>query len=200
MGIFLTGSRRRERASKRLFFFFLLIVLATVLPACSAKRFSDLRPGLEQRGHYIEHVPFYKQTESTCGPAALASVLAFWGRPVDLDTITRKIFLPRLRGTLPMDLEQYAREEGFRTASFSGSLDELKISLRKGVPVICLVDLGFSIYRRPHYITVIGFDDVNSVIIGHDGVQPNSVLDYDAFRSAWDRADRWMIVITPEHF
>jgi ABC-type bacteriocin/lantibiotic exporter with double-glycine peptidase domain len=183
---------------KRLFFILgAILPAAGILSACSGSQFAAIRPGLEQRGHYVENVPFYKQNESTCGPAALAGVLAFWGRPANLEEITKKIYVPKLRGTLPMDLERYAREAGLRTASLAGTLDELKAYIRKGVPVICLLDLGFGIYHRPHYITAIGFDDVNGVIIEHDGVRPNSVLEYGKFSSAWDRAGRWMIVITP---
>ncbi len=189
---------RGHRIEWRRHFFILGTVLlsAGILSACGM-RFDAIRPGLEQRGHYIEGVPFFKQSESTCGPAALAGVLAFWGHPANLDEITGKIYIPKLRGTLPMDLEGYARGAGLRTTSFSGTLAELKGYIRKGVPVICMLDLGFSIYHRPHYITAVGFDDGNGVIIEHDGLHPNSLIAYGKFSSAWDRAGRWMLVITP---
>jgi ABC-type bacteriocin/lantibiotic exporter with double-glycine peptidase domain len=191
-------SRRHRIAWRRPFFVLgAVLLIAGCLSACRAVRFDAILPGLEQRGHYIDNVPFFKQSESTCGPAALASVLAFWGRPADLDEITAKIYIPKLRGTLPMDLESYARTAGLRTTSFTGTLAQLKAYIRNGVPVICMLDLGFSIYHRPHYITAIGFDDSNRVIIEHDGLRPNSLITYDKFISAWDRADRWMIVITP---
>jgi ABC-type bacteriocin/lantibiotic exporter with double-glycine peptidase domain len=191
-------SRRHQMAWRRPFFIFGAVLLsAGILFACGTVRFDAIRPGLEQRGHYIENVPFFRQSESTCGPAALATVLAFWGRPADLEEITEKIYVPKLRGTLPMDLEGYARGAGLKTTSFAGTLAELKAYIRKGEPVICMLDLGFSIYHRPHYITAIGFDDINRVIIEHDGLQPNSLISYDKFNSAWERADRWMIVITP---
>jgi hypothetical protein len=97
-----------------------------------------------------------------------------------------------------MDMENFAREAGFATASSSGTLDELKAYVRKGTPVICMLDLGFGPYRQPHYIIVIGFDDVNAVIIEHDGLKPNSLMGYDTFMKAWDRAGRWMLVIMPK--
>ena len=96
---------------------FLLTALAVViaaLPGCGAANFDTVRPGLEARGHYIEGVPFVKQTEYDCGPAALASVLSFRGKTADLERITARVYLPKLRGTLPMDLERYARDEGLR--------------------------------------------------------------------------------------
>ena len=103
---------------------FLLGTLAAfiaALPGCGAANFDAVRPGLEARGHYIEGVPFVKQTEYDCGPAALASVLSFQGKAADLERITASVYLPKLRGTLPMDLERYAKDEGFKTSSSAGT-------------------------------------------------------------------------------
>ncbi len=175
-----------------------IMLFAMCFAACAQRDFSALREGIEARGHYIEGVPFYRQNEDTCGPAALAGVLAYWDKPVSLDEITTAIFVPKLRGTLPMDMEQYARSAGFETASSAGTLDEVKSSLRRNLPVICLLDLGIGLYRRPHYIIAVGFDDVNAVLIEHDGLRETSVMTYDAFSRAWKRAGQWMLVIQPK--
>jgi hypothetical protein len=186
------------RAFARPVLFLGLVLLATCfVSACAGKDFNALRPGLETRGYYIEGVPFYRQSEATCGPAALAGILAFRGRPESLERITDAVYLPELRGTLPMDMERFAREAGFKTTSSHGTLGELKASIRKGTPVICLLDLGFGLYHRPHYVSVVGFDDVSAVIIAHDGRTPNSLIGYEKFDKAWTRAGRWMLVIQP---
>jgi len=175
-----------------------ILLFLVSLSACAGKDFSELRQGIETRGHYIQSVPFYKQSEDTCGPAALAGVISYWGWSADLKDITTQIYVPKLRGTLPMDMENFARKAGFDTSSSAGTLDDLKSFLRKDVPVICLIDLGFGIYRRPHYITAVGFDDTNAVLIEHDGRQANSVMEYDAFMRAWKRGAYWMLVIKPK--
>jgi len=159
--------------------------------------FDAIKSGLEARGHYIEGVPFVKQTEYDCGPAALASVLSFRGKAVDLERITASAYLPGLRGTLPMDLERYARDEGLKTSSSSGSTATLKSAVRSNIPVICLLDLGFWFYRQPHFVTVIGFDDGNGLFIMHDGGIPNRTMGYEDFEKKWARAGKWMIVIEP---
>ncbi len=176
----------------------IILFIAVFLTSCAGKDFSQLRQGIESRGHYIQNVPFYKQSEDTCGPAALAGVLAYWGRDVDLNEITARIYVPKLRGTLPMDMENYARNTGFDTSSSAGTLDDLKSFLRQNIPVICLLDLGFGIYQKPHYIIAIGFDDTNAVLIEHDGRQANRVMEYNTFLKAWKRADDWMLVVTPK--
>jgi ABC-type bacteriocin/lantibiotic exporter with double-glycine peptidase domain len=181
---------------------FLCAAILALVPAfisgCAGKDFAAIRPGIEARGAYIEGIPFYRQTESTCGPAALAGVFSFWGHPLPIEQITAGVYLPELRGTLPMDMESFAREQGFEPSSSHGTLEELKEHLRKGVPVICLLDLGFGLFRRPHYITAIGFDDVNTVIIAHDGLKANNLLQYSTFQNQWLRAGRWMLVIKPK--
>jgi len=174
---------------------FALFVLA--FSGCGPSTFDSIRSGLDARGHYIENVPFVKQTEFDCGPAALASVISFCGKAADLEKISASVYLPKLRGTLPMDLERYAKEEGFKTSSSSGSIAALKSALRNNIPVICLLDLGFSVYRQPHFVTVIGFDDGNGLFIVHDGETPNKTVRYEDFENKWARAGTWMIVITP---
>ncbi len=187
----------RKPAVRGLFLFILLPIIPMLGPGCAGKDFSAVRPGIETRGHFIENVPFYRQGDSDCGPAALAGVLAFWGRPVSMEEITANIYLPQLKGTLPMDMERFARESGLKTDSTAGTLDRLKALIRTGTPIICLIDLGFSFYKQPHYVTVVGFDDVNAVVIMHDGLEQNRLMTYETFDRAWARAGRWMINIEP---
>jgi ABC-type bacteriocin/lantibiotic exporter with double-glycine peptidase domain len=179
--------------------FLLIALLAVACSGCAGKSFSDLRPGIESRGHYIEGVPFFRQDEYDCGPAALAVVLSFWGRSVDLEEIRGRVLTPKLRGTLPMDLERYAREAGFTAESSAGaaSLEMIKTPVRNSIPVICLLDLGFGPYKQPHYVTVIGFDDGNTIFITHDGVKQDRLMSYETFERAWSRAGRWMLVVRP---
>ena len=199
----MTSERDRKKAVdsvKTVHGLFLLAVLAAfiaALPGCGASSFDAVRPGLEARGHYIEGVPFVKQAEFDCGPAALASILSFRGKAADLERITASVYLPKLRGTLPMDLERYAKDEGFKTSSSAGTHSSLRSAIRSNIPVICLLDLGFWFYRQPHFVTVIGFDDGNSLFIMHDGGTPNRTMGYGDFERNWARAGKWMIVIEP---
>ena len=177
---------------------FLLSLFAGLCTACGGRPFAEVRTGIEARGRYIDGVPFVRQTAGDdCGPAALASVLSFHGRKADLSAITASVYLPKLGGTLPMDLERYARDAGFRTDASSGTLDTLRGAIRNTTPVICLLDLGLGPYRRPHYVTVTGFDDVNRLIIMHDGEAPDRMMGYEQFGKEWKRAGNWMIVVTP---
>jgi Peptidase_C39 like family len=171
---------------------------AVFVIGCAGKDFEALRPDIMARGVYIEGVPFYRQTDSTCGPAALAGIFAFRGKPLAIDKIAEKTYIPELRGTLPMDMESFARDAGFNTVSTNGTLTLLKERIRSGTPVICLLDLGFGPYRQPHYVTAIGYEDTHAVIVVHDGLKSNRLIGYESFDKAWARAGRWMLVIEPK--
>ncbi len=186
--------RRREGKPA---FFLIVVFAAAVLAGCAGQDFAALQPGLDERGHYIEGVPFFRQGESSCGPAALASIVSFWGQRVQLDEIIAKVYLPDLRGTLPMDMERYLRNRGFMTTTAAGTLDGLKAQIRRNVPVICLLDLGLGLYRKPHYVTAIGFDDGHKAMIVHDGITPNKVIAYERFLKEWNRGGNWMLVAVP---
>ncbi len=181
----------------------LLIILGSVLllmglvSGCTGKKYADISPGLESRGSYIEGVPFYQQSEITGGASALASVFDFHGRPDSLERITDKIYLPELRVMRLSDMDEYARAAGFKTDSHRGSIGELKSYIRKGIPVISMLDLRFGLDHELHYVSVIGYDDVNEVFIVHDGLEPNHVVGYKHFNKLWVRADYWMLVIEP---
>lgn len=169
-----------------------------LLASCSrGLKFETLRPGIEAGGHYIANVPFFKQPAAACGPAALASVLSFQGSTADLEAIRTSVYLPALRGTLPFDMDRYAREQGFRVGSGPGSYETLTTALRENRPVICLLDLGFSLYKKPHYVTATGFDDVRGLVIMHDGEIPDRVMPKERFLAVWARAGNWMMVVKP---
>ncbi len=178
--------------------FLLFCILLAALPSgCGPKRLAEILPGLPERGHHIEGVPFFRQTEHACGPAALASVLARWGRPADLADLTRKVVIPKLQGALPMDLERAAREAGLSTSTRHGDRDLIFAALRKDLPVIALLDLGLGPVRRPHYVVLTGFDDGNRLFILHDGATPDRTMAYRDFERSWERAGKWMLVAEP---
>jgi hypothetical protein len=187
---------KKDRVSARQGFVFLAVIMAA-LAGCASSEFAQIKSGLEDRGHYIEQVPFYRHEENWCGPAALAAVTGFWGRRMSLEQISSKVNVPQLRGTLPVDMEFFLKDTGFETKSVKGSLDELKLEILKNIPVISLVDRGRNHSHQPHYIIVIGFDESRKAIIAHDGMMENNIIAYDTFMREWSRAGRWMLIAVP---
>jgi predicted double-glycine peptidase len=133
----------------------------------------------------IEGVPFIRQDSQFCGPASLASVMTFYGVPEDQKTIGAAVYSEKLQGALITDLERYARQRGFETKSGRGTAEELKIELDRRRPVIVLVDLGFWVVSKPHYLVVIGYDDGG--FTAHDGYTPANRYPYARFSEIWEK-------------
>src|SRR5690348_13414653 len=60
----------------------------------------------------VKRVPFIQQTEHQCGPASLAMVLAWAGKPTAADELSREVYTPGKSGTFQEDLLGAARRRG----------------------------------------------------------------------------------------
>jgi ABC-type bacteriocin/lantibiotic exporter with double-glycine peptidase domain len=133
----------------------------------------------------IDGVPFVKQDREQCGPASLASVFFYYGVSIQTDVISKSIYDPKLRGSLITDLENFARRQGFRTESGRGTVEKLKEFIRQRKPVIVLIDQGFWIISRPHYLVLFGYNQEG--FIAHNGETPSRLYGYADFRKMWDK-------------
>jgi ABC-type bacteriocin/lantibiotic exporter with double-glycine peptidase domain len=99
-----------------------------------------------------------KQRDQFCGPASLSSVFTYYNLYIDQDEIAKEVYVPKLKGALITDLENYAKKKGFQTELFRGDLEKLRQYISRGLPVIILVDLGVLFVSVPHYLVMVGFD------------------------------------------
>ena len=81
-------------------------------------------------------VPFVPQEKDTCGAAALAMVLRYWGRPVAHSEIASALAEPELRGIRGTRLAAFAREHGLFALAYEGDLAQLRDYVGKGRPLI----------------------------------------------------------------
>ncbi|HEY6630541.1 MAG TPA: cysteine peptidase family C39 domain-containing protein [Rhizobiaceae bacterium] len=110
-----------------------------------------------------------QMTEYSCGASALQSVLSYWGRDVDEETLMTLLDTNDEVGTYPENLVSGARALGF-DAEFreNVTLDELQRCTSQGHPVIVLAQLWRSEKDTPasaadewdcgHYIVVLAVD------------------------------------------
>lgn len=133
----------------------------------------------------IEGVPFVKQDREQCGPASLASVLSYYGVSIQPDIISKSTYNPKLRGSLITDLENFARRSGFRTESGQGTVEKLKEFIHQRKPVIVLIDQGFWITSRPHYLVLFGYNQKG--FMAHNGETPSRLYGYADFCKMWDK-------------
>jgi len=139
-------------------------------------------------------VPFIPQTQSNdCGPSALSAVLAFHGRDVSMDEVTRRVFTPVLERTLLPDMENYARSLGFSTRSGRGDLARLRGWINAGNPVILMLNMGGRMFTQGHYVVVYGHDPDGFLM--HIGTRAEMYLSDQALREGWEPMNRLYLVV-----
>lgn len=138
-------------------------------------------------------VPYLPQTEALCGGAAAAMVMRYWGaRDVYPDIFTPLV--DRSAGGIHTSalVGELARRRWTAVAG-AGDTTRLSAELARGRPVIVLLE------DRPgrfHYVVVVsaGADEV----VLHDPARaPSRVWNLEKFDAAWQKAERWMLVLTP---
>jgi len=143
--------------------------------------------------HLIPGVPFVMQDSQYCGPASLSSVLSHYGDPLDQKTIGKAVYSPKLQGALITDLENYARGRGFETKLGRGRPADIKDFVSAGRPVIVLVDLGFWVVSKPHYLVVYGYDEKG--FLAHNGFEAAQLYPYGEFEEIWEKAGNSYLLV-----
>lgn len=151
----------------------------------------------KQQRVYIEGVPFFPQKERKCGPAALASVINYWGGAVSLDAVAEQVFNKRLAGALPMDMLIYAKEAGYDAMYYNGGLDDLKRKLSEKTPLILFLNVGYDLYPLGHYIVAIGYDENAQTVLAYSDTDAKAVFTYSALESAWAKTNHTTFLIKP---
>jgi len=180
------------------YFIRVLIILSIFfLSGCATAKFSRDRLSKDGTAHYISGVPFVEQKQNMCGPSAMASVMKYWGFNATQDEIASLTYLPQIKGTLNLDLENYAVNKGFWTESYKGSLADLRSKIDGNFPVIVLKQEGIAFLNKYHYIVVIGYNDKAEYVVAYTGTNKDQCLAYKSFLSEWQAADNWTLIVCP---
>ena len=140
-------------------------------------------------------VPYVAQGKDTCGAAALAMVLRFWGQPVSQDEIAAELFEPELRGILGSRLAEFARKRGFTAVAYAGDVAQMREYLDKGRPLV----VAWKMRRgRFHDVVVIGFDEARRQVVVHDPAEgPSRRVGLSTFEKRWAGAGHWTLLVLP---
>lgn len=174
----------------------IFIVFSLLLFGCRPSYY-QFEYRLEGRGIYINNVPFFPQEENYCGPAALASVLNFYGYKATQQDIAKEIFTPRLKGTITVEMAGFARRAGFGAAYYKGGIENIKAEIDKGHPLILYIKTGYLISPSGHYITVVGYDDTKEGVIAYSGRDKDIFISYKKLMKDWGKTGYWTLLILP---
>jgi hypothetical protein len=177
------------------------VLLSLFLTGCATLNPDDVLKAARvdgARGHFIEGVPFFPQTELMCGPAALASVLNYYGDSVGLDEVSTAVYHPELKGSLSMDLLIYAKERGFEAMFYKGGLEDLKQRLGEGRPLILFLNLAYDFYPVGHYVVAVGYNEEMEVVVAHSGTSGAKVLSFGKLLDDWEKTGFSTLLVTPK--
>jgi tetratricopeptide (TPR) repeat protein len=142
-------------------------------------------------------VPFRPQEDYQCGPAALATTLAYSGVATSPEALVPEVYLPAREGSLQVEMVAAARRHGLAAYVLAPQLADLLQEVAAGTPVIVLQNLAFGFAPRWHYAVVVGYDLPRGEIILRSGTTRRLAMQLATFERTWARGEHWAMVTLP---
>ena len=125
------------------------------------------------------------QSGNECAACSSAYLLRFYGEDVDGMTLYHQLTFPCKYddGAYPKCFKVLFEEQrsNYTAEYYTGTIDDLKNAISKGIPVIALVSTG----KTLHYVPVVGYDDSHFFI--QDSVEKyRNTADYEAYNESVD--------------
>jgi hypothetical protein len=176
------------------------VILMLVLTAgCAALQTDRIRATAEVFPEPVEltSVPFFPQEEYQCGPAALATVLAWSGIRVTPSDLAPQVYIPERQGSLQLELIGAARRHGRIPYVLQPQLESLMAEVASDNPVVILQNLSLPWYPVWHYAVVVGFDLKSDRLILRSGREQRHEVPFKVFERTWRRSQYWSMVVLP---
>jgi ABC-type bacteriocin/lantibiotic exporter with double-glycine peptidase domain len=182
----------------------IVFIALLILSGCHNPTIYNVHQSTGERS-YINDVPFFPQEYNYCGPATMASVLNYRGYQVSQEEVASKIYTPKLKGSVTVDMLNYAKGTGFYAAWYKGSIENIRKEIDNRHPLILYLDLGYPIFPSGHpifpsghYIVVVGYDDNKEGIIAYSGKNKDLFIPYKKLMKSWGKTGFWTLLILPK--
>jgi hypothetical protein len=177
-----------------------LLALVILLGSCATppqtRQLQAMSPALPAAVELVD-TPFYPQDDYQCGPAALATVLAYHRIEITPGHLVDEVFLPSRHGSLPDEISATARRYGMLSYPLAPALDELLREVAQGNPVLLFQNLGTAWLPQWHFAVLIGYDLDNGRVILRSGRTRRWVTSIGTLERTWSRGNYWARVILP---
>jgi tetratricopeptide (TPR) repeat protein len=146
----------------------------------------------------LADVPFFPQVEYQCGPAVLATVLAYSGRAATPESLAPRMYLPERRGSLQVELIAAARSQQRIPYVLPPTMNALLDELRAGRPVVVLQNLGLESVPIWHFAVVVGYSASDETFVLRSGTERRKPERASDFGRRWVLGKQWaMVVLKP---
>jgi hypothetical protein len=146
----------------------------------------------------LTDVPFYPQEQYQCGPAALATVLAYSGLSVAPGSLVPEVYVPARRGSLQVEMVAAARRHGRIPYVLQPGLAALLMELEAGHPVVVLQNLGLPRVPVWHFAVAVGYSATDDTVVLRSGRDERREMSAYKFLRTWDLGGQWaMLVLRP---
>ncbi len=173
-----------------------LCVLSLLLAGCSSlppPKYSENLP----TSAYIPALTLFPDESNQCGPAALASLLSFYGQSFEFEQLSKQLVIPAKGGSIRTDMRAQSRQHGLTPYIIPPKIEHLFDEIAAGNPVIVMQNLSLSGIPQWHYAVVRGYDLNSQTITLQSGGQANYTIPISLFRRTWARAKNWGIAPKP---
>ena len=146
--------------------------------------------------HELTSTPFILQDDYQCGPASLAMILGYYGRPATPASLVPWVFTPDAQGSFPAEMDAVTRQQGFLPYPVD-RLEDVLAEVAAGHPVLVLQNLATDWYTRWHFAVVVGYDLERQELALRSGDLERRLTEFTLFDTTWARGKRWARVILP---
>lgn len=183
-------------ATRRLTLLAILLAAAGCTAVPQTRELREQPPADLASSAAVEGVPFFPQQAYQCGPAALATALAFSGSDItDAQALVSEVYLPARQGSLQPEMLAAARRHERIAYRLAPRLDEVLREIDAGRPVVVLQNLGLDWLSQWHYAVIVAYDLQEDVLILRSGTERRHRLSLATFERTWRRGDRWGFVL-----
>jgi tetratricopeptide (TPR) repeat protein len=179
----------------------ILCVLASVLAGCAqlVPQTVGLRTAWPEgvaRTVELKSVPFFPQEDYQCGPAALATVLAYSGVAITPEPLVSQVYIPARQGSLQLEMLATPRRYDRIAYKLAPRYADMLSEVGAGNPVVVLQDVG-PMFKQWHYAVVNGFDYPSGTLYLRSGTKARQEMPFTAFEREWMKSGYWAMVVAP---
>jgi tetratricopeptide (TPR) repeat protein len=187
---------RNARAIAGVFLWCALLQGCAVLVPQTAALRDEWPAALPEVVELIE-APFFPQSEYQCGPAALATALAYFKVPVTADDLVSQVYIPERKGSVQVEMLAAPRRYGMISYALAPRFEDVLREIAAGTPVVVLQNYGFGPFERWHYATAIGFNARSGSLVLRSGETRRWWMPLALFERTWRDSRYWAMVAVP---